>query len=286
MCVDDKVKQHVEDYMDEYVRNKTVAIPRKDAHHFADAGLRKLINKRNLKRLVEKLFYKYVKQEKEEYDALLNHVRRFFLMFLKRRLLSMHYCQPDYEQKYVYFPLHVPLDFQLTVREPHYLDQLAMLRQISNNLPHGFLLYIKEHPASIGGYEYAGLRRILKNQNVKLITPNTNSYDLIKNAACVVTINSKVGAESLMQGKKTIVLGKPYYLQANSAISADIESLGKFLNEKEQTQTVDVDFFCRVYESGAKGELYQNTAVNIEDFASSLEKHLRSVQQTAEVLAS
>ena len=34
---------------------------------------------------------------------------------------------------------------------------------------------------------------------------------LLKNSACVVTINSKVGFEAIMQGKPVVVLGKTFY---------------------------------------------------------------------------
>jgi len=271
-----EVLREVENYVGEYNKNKTVVVPDKDQHHFMDAGIRKFLNRRNIKRLCEKSYYKYIRREKEEYDAISNHIKQHLLMFLRRRLSKKFYHQPDYTKKYIYFPLHVPLDFQLTVREIRYLNQLSLIERIGDILPSGCQLYIKEHPASVGGYEYAALKRLLRNQNIKLIHPNVNSYDLIANASSIITINSKVGAEALMQGKAVIVLSNPYYAQARGAITlGDIQELPKVaFGYKNKTSEIDFGFLQRVYCNSFKGELYNEKTANVDDFACSLKTHL------------
>jgi hypothetical protein len=266
----------VKRYVDSYRRDKTVVIPDKDRHHFKNACIGKLLNRRNVIRLIEKLYFKYGRKEKQEYDAILNHIKRHVTMMIRGQFLKRYYKQPDYAQKYVYFPLHVPLDFQLTVRESRYLNQLALIERIEIVLPAGCQLYIKEHPASIGGYEYRMLRKILRNRNIKLIHPNVNSYNLISNALGVITINSKVGAEALMQGRRVIVLGSPYYAAMKGASTLqNIEELPEalFCHEND-THKPDYDFLSMVYCNSFKGELYNEEQVNISDFAFSLKTHL------------
>ena len=262
-------------YARSYHGSKLVVIPSKDKHHFMDAGLKKLFNGRNIKRLSEKIYYKYVRGEREEYDAIGNHVRRHLGMTARRPFLGGLYSKPDYSRKYVYFPLHVPIDFQLTFREPKYLNQLYLAEYFSNVLPVGVDLYIKEHPASIGAYDYWALRKLLRSRNARLIHPSVNSYDLIKHALCVATINSKVGAEALLQGKRVYVLGKPYYLASSRAVK--LNALDEFaaidfkaLDPAEKV--CDSDFFRLLAENSAKGELYDNSAPNLSAFSESLKK--------------
>jgi hypothetical protein len=276
--VDSQVMTAVRDYISAYHKNKTVVIPVKDKHHFADAGLTKLINKRNITRLSEKLYNKYIKNEKEEYDAILNHVKRHNVMFWGRRLLNGSYSEFEEGRKYIYFPLHVPLDFQLTVRESRYLDQLALIETISRFLPFDYYLYIKEHPASIGGYGSLRLRKVLRNRNVKLIRSDVNSYDLIKHSVCVITINSKVGAEALMQGKNVLVLGKTYYARSKKSLSLkNIQELENIdFTKMEDNNVVDYDFFHRIYVSSYRGELYVRDKENVNDLAHSLKKLLHA----------
>jgi len=264
-----------ESYAAKYHGSKLVVIPSKDKHNFMDAGLRKLFNGRNIKRLSEKLYYKYVRGEKEEYNAIGNHVRRHLAMTTRRQFLGGLYSKPDYSRRYVYFPLHVPIDFQLTFREPKYLNQLYLAEYFSNVLPAGTSLYIKEHPASIGAYDYWALRKLLRSSNVKLIHPSVNSYDLIHSSLCVVTINSKVGAEALLQGKRVYVLGRPYYLaskRAEKLVQLDDFASIDFDSIDPAEKMVDSDFFRLVAENSAKGELYDNSPANLADFSESLKK--------------
>jgi len=273
---DEQVRQEVRQYIEDYHQNKPIVIPIKDKHHFV-WGLRKLINKRNIGCLCRKTYHKYVRREKEEYDAIYNHIKRHVGMCVRRLVMRRLYSRPDYGEEYIYYPLHSPIDFQLTVRETRYLNQIALAEYIANVLPYGVHLYIKEHPASIGGYNYSRVSRLLKNRNVKLINPAVNSYDLVERSLCVITINSKVGVEALMQGKKVMVLGEPPYAQAKAAVRVEDNSkLGEYISacKTDCGGEVDYDFFCRVYFNSFKGELYQDLASNVSNVAASLQEHL------------
>ncbi len=274
--VDGTYRDQVTAYIDQYNRNQTVVVPEKDRHHFLDAGLRKLMNRRNIGRLCGKLYHKYWKGEKEEYDAIWNHVRRSVSAVAGRRALASAYVAPDYSQRYLYFPLHVPLDFQLTVRENRYLDQLWLVERLASLLPYGYRLFIKEHPASIGAYDHRRLKNVLKNPDVRLIHPAVNSYDLIAHAHSVVTINSKVGAEALMQGKRVLVLGQPFYSVAQGAIGVDdVDRLPTILQSLNgHSPAVDYDFFAKVMASSEEAELYVQTQDNVERFTNALVRHL------------
>jgi hypothetical protein len=65
-----------------------------------------------------------------------------------------------------YFPFHVQLDYSLTIRCPEYLNQLALVDYVCAVLPAGVSLYVKEHPASIGGFGCNELRRLVRRHIV------------------------------------------------------------------------------------------------------------------------
>ena len=275
---DHEVSDYVCRYIKDYNENKTVVAPVKDLHHFRDATLGKLVNKENIKKLLKKLENKYVKSLSEEYDAIGNHVLRFAKMYLNRHLLTKLYSDIDRGENFVYYPFHVPLDFQLTVRSNQYLDQISLLKYIANVLPYGLKLYVKEHPAAIGAYNYKEINELLKNKNVRLIYPSINSYDLISKSKCVITINSKVGVEALFQGKKVIVLGNAFYRGQGLTIDINnISELGPVI-KKETVNSSDnklsinkvMKFFDEVYRNSYPGELYVNDADNLDDFSASL----------------
>lgn len=275
----------VDDYVNHYITSQNAVIPKKDEHHFRDATFVKFFNFSNFRKLCLKIWYKYFMGLDQEYDAIANHVWRNFKMLINRKKLSSFYWPVKNLPRgirYVYFPLHVPLDFQLTVRSKEWLNQIALLEQISNFLPYGVELWIKEHPAAIGAYSIDELQRLLESSNVKIISPNENSFSIIHSAAAVITINSKVGAEALMQGKPLFVLGEAFY--RNQGITFDISSISEL--EKKLTDFLKNNsnfypnrkkirnFLNAVWEKSLPGELYVNTSENINKFATSLIKAL------------
>jgi hypothetical protein len=275
----------VKDYIKNYIGSQNAVIPKKDEHHFRDATLVKFFNFSNLRKLSLKVWYKYFLGLDQEYDAITNHVWRNFRMLINRKKLTPFYWPiknlPS-DKRYIYFPLHVPLDFQLTVRSKEWLNQIDLLERISNFLPPGVELWIKEHPAAIGAYSINELDKLLHSPNVKIIHPLENSFSIIHNASAVITINSKVGAEALMQGKPLFVLGQAFY--RNHGISYDISSISElereltdFLKNKSNLRPSNKkiqDFLNAVWTKSLPGELYVNTSENVNKFASSLIKAL------------
>lgn len=276
-----EIVEIVNDYVRAYQRQKTVVIPKKDLHHFKDRTLGKLLNRENAVKLLRKLNNKYLKHQSEEYDAIGNHVLRNVKMYLNRKRLTRIYSMMNDSDKFVYYPFHVPLDFQLTVRSSEYLDQIGLLKYISNILPYGYFLYVKEHPAAIGAYSFREMKNLLINRNVKLLHPKINSYDIISQSRCVITINSKVGAEAIMQSKPVIVLGKAFYRNHGftydvGEISALRSVIKKALENGKPDSEVVRSFLVRTYSLSYPGELYVNNRDNVLSFGNSLKGFLNS----------
>jgi len=258
---------------------RTPVIPVKDRHHFRDMGLAKVFNAANAARLCRKLGYKW-QGLRQEYEYPWHHIIRALRMLADRRRCAGLYASFDERNRavpYVYFPFHVQLDYALTVRSPEYLDQIGLVRYLADMLPGGFRLYVKEHPASVGGFGYRALRDLLHvHCNVRVIHPAVNSYDIIENARLVVTINSKVGAEALMLGKQVVTLGDAFY--SNSPLVrrvgrlGDIDSMiGAMLGQNSSPSPEDVEqFFGQVWEASRAGELYVMEPENMRAFTDSL----------------
>lgn len=272
--ITEAINQHIAFYNS----HKAVVAPEKDKHHFMDASLRKLLNTQNFKKLKTKLVNKYIRSFSEEYDAIGNHVANAVRMYINRKRNAGLYSTINNTDKFVYYPFHVPLDFQLTVRSNEYLDQISLLKYIANVLPYGYKLYVKEHPAAVGAYSHKELSALIHEGNVKIIHPSVNSYDLIANSKCVLTINSKVGAEALLQKKKVVVLGDAFY--KSQGLTIDVENLKELktilndINDKYDNGKVDnaklMHFLKKVYAASYPAELYVNTESNLSDFSAAL----------------
>lgn len=262
-----------------YTDAKLVAIPFKDRRHFKDAVLSKFVNRDNLRKLRSKICDKYIARYDYEYDSILNYCLRHADMYLNRKRIGRYYSSviTDGDQPYFYFPFHVPLDFSLTVRANHLLDQINLVCQISRVVPEGYQIWVKEHPAGIGVYNRAQVRTLVGNSNVRMLDPSINSFDVIGKAAGVITINSKVGFEALLQRKPVFCLGRAFYRGQGITVAADdVRHLARELKAYVEGDGVVPDesaldeFLDTVMASTYPGELFEYSPENIRVFASSM----------------
>ena len=263
-------------YMQDYHKNKLTCMPTKDRVFFKDMRLREVISFQNFKKLTRKLFHKYIAHKSEEYNAIAHHCTSHLLRVFRRKLLNRLYIEELPERPFLYFPLHVPLDLQLTTRCREYLDQLSLVEYISTRVPNGYMLLIKEHPASIGSYSYKRIKNILEdNTHVRLVHPLVNSYDIIERSKSIITINSKVGAEAIVQQKPVIVLGPTFYRGKGITVDVNhLKCLPKAIDKALDCGKLDVEkvknFLTKVYKWSWQGELFDNSSQNIRQFSESL----------------
>ncbi len=268
-----RVSQELRDYIRTAIAGRSIVVPDKDKHHY-NRALQKLANIGNAKRLIQKLLDKYIHKKHQEFGHNWIYVGLHVKMLvnewcLRGKYLSLTDCEP-----FIYFPFHVPNDMAITLRSPEYLDQLALVDYMVRILPSGINLAVKEHPAMTGAIDSARLTAMLKKyDNLKVIDPSTNNYDVLHKANAVVSINSKSGAEAAMLGKTVFVLGNAFY--ENSPLVKRIESL-KDLPEaigsvKTRVEEDEIEaYFQTVWEQTSVGELYVNDPVNIENIACTL----------------
>ena len=138
------------------------------------------------------------------------------------RLARLLYEPVRFERPFVYFPLHVTDDYKIKGVIPHCEDQASLVEQVSDALPPGYDLVLKEHPMSIGRNGLGMLRRLVKRENVRLVEPWTSSHELIRASAGVAVIGSTVGPEALLYARPVLTLGQPFY--SGFGVTLDVDS--------------------------------------------------------------
>jgi hypothetical protein len=270
----------VRSYLARALAEQSVVIPKKDAHHYRRAG-RKIADRRNHLRLVQKAWDKYALGKREEFEHIAGHVRRHARMFVNSVRQKSAYRTLEAVGRCVYYPLHVPADFALTIRAPEYLDQCALIDYLCRVVPHTYQVVIKEHPALIGAVPYARLTDLLaRHDNLVLLDPGINNYRVLGKADAIVTVNSKSGAEALLLGKPVLVLGDAFY--RGSALATRIDALhdlpaalGRALDHHAAADPAAIEsFFQGVWDSSLPGELYDLSDANVASFAASLGRAL------------
>ena len=262
--------------LEHVLKNKSVAVPAKDRLHYRGAG-KKLLDFNNYRRLFEKAVSKYVRGEQEEFEHIGGHVARHLRMFVNSRKNSRYYSDETGSQPFIYYPLHVPADFALTIRSPEYLDQYSLIDYLCLVAPLGYRVVIKEHPALIGAIRSHRIHELFdRHDNLTMLSPSVNSHRVLATAAVVVTVNSKTGAEALLHGKPLIVLGNAFYetcpLVHRVRALADLQVAMTQALRPATNYGFDhvLPFFQSVWDASHPGELYDTSSENVITFSRSL----------------
>lgn len=217
-------------------------------------------------------FLKYV------ISCLKNKELNFLYEILMRRVLRTRYIfrgiigdflvsKKIKADRYIFFPLHVFDDSQITVRNPQYFHQLWIIEYISRCLPYGYKLVVKLHPGIDGSVPLKFIREIRKLKNIVLIGTGFNTYDVINRSDGVVVINSTVALESLILGKNVLVLGNWAFKDSRamivnenlSKLSSDIKRLVVEALNVEKSELLLQAFYDEMQE----GSYYTNRNYNL-----------------------
>jgi hypothetical protein len=264
-----------EEFIHASLSASTVIMPFKDVDKYKDVGLGFTVNLSRVRDAAKGVRRRYFVNKGEELVAPLRYIALGYLKrSVRRKFLAPLCARPVPGERYFYYPLHMPIDMQILVRSPQFFDQYSLIEYIARMLPQGSLLYFKEHPVSIGMYDYFQMRRLAKIPNVRMIDPRVNSHELIRNAQAIVTVNSKVGFEALYHQKPVITLGGSFY--RNRGLTMDVDELAGIDQAFRESESFRPDrerllaFIHSLYRCSYSGELYQNTDGNHGEFSRSV----------------
>lgn len=132
--------------------------------------------------------------------------------YIDNKVLSVLKQKEDF---YVY-PIHYHPESSTSVLAPEYTDEYTNIINISNNLPFGVYLYVKDHKSAKGIQSLNFYKKISLLPNVRLINYDVNIKDLILHSKGVITINSTAGYEALLLDKPVYLLGRVFYEEFNN----------------------------------------------------------------------
>lgn len=146
---------------------------------------------------------------------------------LKERIQTKPSSLPE---DYIFVPFQVNTDSQVVLFSPWIKDMFEMIsifeqvcRKLGQQAP---VFLFKTHPAC--DEEYTSLiNQYREHKHIQFYTESeATTLELINYANAVITINSTVGIEALLLGKKVCTLGQAFYDIENISLNADsIDSL-------------------------------------------------------------
>jgi len=161
------------------------------------------------------------------------NLERFALRMIASDLVQIEYSELkkfyddntisfDFTRPYIYFALNFQPEMTTCPHGGVFNDQVLAISLIARNLPEGWSLLVKEHPAQFftnNVYGYIGrdksfYKKILSLHNVFFVPRELDQFFLIDHAKCVATITGTAGWEASVRGKVALIFGDAWYQYA------------------------------------------------------------------------
>lgn len=157
------------------------------------------------------------------------------------RLKKSYSQQSDFHhplpKKFIFVPFQVLFDSQVLLNSPNIANMHELYGWIeftaSRCSDSTIQFVLKEHPSDPHRYKDLHFR------NPRIIFSNKGTQELVEQSQAVITINSSVGLESLLLGKRVFVLGEACY--AIEGMTKPIQSKQKLLKRVNQLDSWQLD---------------------------------------------
>jgi hypothetical protein len=172
--------------------------------------------------------------------------------------------------KFAFFPLHMSPESTVDTWAPFYMNQLALIEQISLALPVDMELVVKLHKSDPNNYSRTQLNNLLKLCRVKLADPYSSSHQFITSSEIVFGIQGTACLEAALLGKPVIVFGdSPYIHFPNSERAEQTHKISAQIVrmlEKSAPEDVEIEEAFAVYMSRFMVGRLNNWRTPIQDF--------------------
>jgi len=161
--------------------------------------------------------------------------------------------------KFVYFPLHLQPELTTSILGNGFTDQIKAIRYLSDNLPEGVKIVVKENPKQNSFKRPTGyLKDLVSIPRVVLAPVNYPTIDLVKKCDAVTTINGTVGWEAINLGKTVFYFGICWY--------RELPNVYKYTELNRFSQIVDSTLDKEELFNNVSNFLYENTLEGTVDY--------------------
>ena len=123
------------------------------------------------------------------------------------RLRGFKLVEKPIEGPYAFFGLHMQPESSIDAFAHFYSNQLRVIELMARSLPPTHTLLVKLHKSDAANYSRKQLANMKRFPGVEIVSPYADSFELIRRADLVFTIQGTIGQEAAMLGKPVIFFG-------------------------------------------------------------------------------
>jgi hypothetical protein len=122
----------------------------------------------------------------------------------------------------VFLALHMEPEATILMYSPRFRDQLEICRLVSEALPVGTLLLVKENPKMLGRRPKGYYEQIKRLPNVRLVSLSVPSPALVAKSVAVVSLAGTITVEAKLSGKRAFCFGRPPFYRFADGLGASL----------------------------------------------------------------
>lgn len=139
---------------------------------------------------------------------------------LKKYYHSLVEDNIDFDVPFVFAALHYQPERTTCPLGDEFDDQLYMIQLLSEAMPKGWFLYVKDHASQfVTSFTRYGERfrseefyqKIVQLENVKLLPLSSDTFELVDCSRAIATVTGTTGWEAVVRGKPAIMFGHSWF---------------------------------------------------------------------------
>ncbi len=189
------------------------------------------------------------KNQMNNFDFFLFKFKSIYKNFTIKNYYKSISSSPDYNTKYIYFPGNYEPEAQSNLVPGKYEDPFLILNMLSSELPNGWKIFYKEHPAT---FIVGGIGGLAKNKKfyeklksydcVEVVPFNESTFKLIDNSEAVISAGGTPGWEAMVREKPCLLFGSQWYQGCSEVLKIDkLEDLRSSIARVKNGFTPDVE---------------------------------------------
>lgn len=137
------------------------------------------------------------------------------------------------EGRYAFFGLHMQPESSIDVFAHFFSNQVRVIELMARSIPPTHRLLIKLHKSDAPNYSVAALAALSRFPAVEVVSPYADTYQLIKNADLIFSIQGTIGLEGALLGKPVVMFGdSPAKIFPSVSTVGKITELPRLVREK------------------------------------------------------
>jgi hypothetical protein len=217
--------------------------------------------------------------------------RRIRHRMTQRRIFDVTVENPALPRHFILYAAQVTPESSINTLAQFFVDQTRVIDLLRLNLPHGYAVLVKEHPAMAGSRPRSFYDHLRRLPGVVLVAPDVPIRRLIEKADVMATVTGTIGLEAFLLDKPCLMFGRNFFshlchrVDRIDGLRDDIAQL--LAHHRETSREEKVEAVARLYGISypfAPFEPYYRPEAmarrNIESFLDGVHSHLARLAAT------